>query len=185
MKITIKDMILISMFAALIAIGAFIKIPTPLVPFTLQFIFTAFAGILLGAKRGIMSALLYLAIGLIGLPIFAKGGGITYVFQPTFGYLIGFAGCAFLVGLLTQRIERLTFIKAFVAILCGLIVLYLIGVSYMYMIVNVYLSTPMSIQAAITAGFTPFIVTDVIQSIIIAYTATLIKPLLKKNGFLS
>lgn len=79
-----------SLFTALIAAGAFIKIPVPVVPFTLQFLFTTLAGLLLGAKRGFISVAAYMVLGLAGLPIFSAGGGFWYIFQPSFGYIIGF-----------------------------------------------------------------------------------------------
>ena len=72
MRLKTKDMILIALFAALTAIGAFIKIPTPLVPFTLQYLFCAYSGILLGAKHGLYSQLLYLGVGLMGFPVFTQ-----------------------------------------------------------------------------------------------------------------
>ncbi len=87
----IRKTVLCSLFAALIAVGAFIKIPVPLVPFTLQFLFTTLAGLLLGSKLGFTAVMSYIAVGLAGIPVFASGGGISYVFQPSFGYLIGFA----------------------------------------------------------------------------------------------
>ena len=76
------NLILIALFAALSVVGAFVKIPTPLVPFTLQTLFCVYAGFLLGARRGFASQLLYLLIGLIGIPVFALGGGPSYVLQP-------------------------------------------------------------------------------------------------------
>ena len=71
-KKTIKttDMVLCAMFAALIAVGAFIRIPIPYVPFTLQLFFTTLAGLLLGPKLGAASSLVYMITGLIGIPIF-------------------------------------------------------------------------------------------------------------------
>ena len=89
-KLSTKSLILCSLFAALIAVGAFIKIPIPVVPFTLQVLFTTLAGLLLGPKLGAISVGIYLLIGLIGIPVFTQGGGPSYIFQPTFGYLIGF-----------------------------------------------------------------------------------------------
>ena len=83
-------MILVALFAALIAVGAFIRVPVPLVPFTMQTFFVVLAGMLLGKKLGGASALVYLAVGLIGIPVFTQGGGIGYVLKPSFGYLIGF-----------------------------------------------------------------------------------------------
>ena len=63
-----KDMILSAMFVALISVGAFIKIPIPVVPFTLQYLFTMLAGLLLGKRRGSLAVCVYVALGLMGLP---------------------------------------------------------------------------------------------------------------------
>ena len=84
-----KDLVLIALFAALTAIGGFLNIPTPLVPFSLQFLFCAYAGVFLGARNALLSQLLYLGIGLAGLPVITKGGCIGYVFQPSFGCSAG------------------------------------------------------------------------------------------------
>ena len=101
-KLDVQQLVLCATFTALIAIGAFIRIPVPLIPFTLQLFFVTMAGFLLGPKTGTVSAGLYLGLGLVGLPIFAEGGGPTYVLKPTFGYIIGFvlaaAGSAVGVG---------------------------------------------------------------------------------------
>ncbi len=90
MKIKTKDMILVALFTVLTAVGAFIKIPIGPAPITLQYLFTALAGVLLGSFLGSLSQLLYIIIGLFGIPIFTSGGGPSYIFNPTFGYLIGF-----------------------------------------------------------------------------------------------
>ena len=71
-----KSIVYCGLFTTLIAIGAFIKIPIPVVPFTLQYLFTMMAGLLLGSKLGAMSVALYMLLGLVGLPVFAEGGGI-------------------------------------------------------------------------------------------------------------
>ena len=97
-KMTTVEIVYCGMFAALMAVGAFIKIMIPLgvfeVTFSLQFFFALLAGFFLGAKRGFTSVLVYLIIGLIGVPVFAHGGGPAYVLKPTFGFLIGFAFAA-------------------------------------------------------------------------------------------
>ena len=85
-----RSMVYCALFTALIAVGAFIRIPVPVVPFTLQYLFTMLAGLLLGAKRGAGSVTVYMLLGLAGLPIFTEGGGISYLFKPSFGYIIGF-----------------------------------------------------------------------------------------------
>ena len=71
-KTTVRDSIFIALFAALTAVGAFIKIPTPIVPFTLQFLFCTYAGLLLGARNGLYSQLLYMFIGLIGIDVYKR-----------------------------------------------------------------------------------------------------------------
>ncbi|MCY6484700.1 biotin transporter BioY [Clostridium aestuarii] len=185
MNIKTRDMILISMFAALTAIGAFIKIPTPIVPFTLQFLFCAYAGIFLGSKHGLYSQVLYVGIGLIGIPIFANGGGPMYILQPTFGYLIGFIICAYIIGKLTENIEKVTAIRILGPVLLGLFFVYLCGVSYLYMIVNLYLGKAMSVKGAIAAGFIPYITSDLILSVLVALTAVAVVPVLKKSGLLN
>ena len=71
-----KKMVLCALFAALVAIGAFIQIPVPnLDYFTLQFFFVLLAGMLLGPRVGPLSIAVYVAIGLLGIPICAAGGG--------------------------------------------------------------------------------------------------------------
>ena len=94
-----------SLFTALIAVGAFIKIPIPVVPFTLQFLFTTLAGLLLGSKMGAVSVIAYMVLGLVGLPIFSEGGGIWYVFKPSFGYIIGFCIGTYVTGLMAERMK--------------------------------------------------------------------------------
>ena len=71
-KINTKDMIMCALFTALIAVGAFIKVPVPVVPFTLQFLFTMLAGLIMGGRLGAVSVGLYAVLGLVGLPIFAS-----------------------------------------------------------------------------------------------------------------
>lgn len=183
MKLTLREMILIAIFAALTAIGAFIKIPTPLVPFTLQFLFCAYSGLFLGAKNGLYSQSLYVAIGLIGIPIFASGGGPSYVLQPTFGYLLGFIACSYTIGFFSQKFTKLTFIKLFSTILLGLFFVYLFGVAHLYLIMNFYLQKQMTVVTAITLGFLPYITVDILLSILIALTAVRILPILQKSGY--
>lgn len=175
-----RDMILISLFAALTAIGAFIKIQIGLVPFTFQFFFCAFAGVLLGSRKAFISQVLYVTIGLIGIPIFANGGGFTYIFQPTFGYLLGFIGCGFTVGYLSERIQKMTLPKMLGSVLAGLAVIYLIGVPYLYMIVKLYMGkSAYTMGAAIAGGFLPYIIPDLILSVVVAITSTYILPKLR------
>lgn len=77
--------------------------PVPVVPFTLQFLFTTLAGLLLGSKKGAISVVAYMILGLAGLPIFSEGGGFWYVIKPSFGYIIGFCIGTYVTGLIADR----------------------------------------------------------------------------------
>lgn len=140
-----KNMILCAMFVALIAVGAFIKIPVPVVPFTLQYLFTMLAGLLLGSKKGCLAVGIYIALGLVGLPVFAQGGGIGYIFQPSFGYIIGFAAGAFVTGRISERTARPGYKLLLAANFVGLGIVYLLGMTYYFLISNFYLNSPIGI----------------------------------------
>lgn len=183
MKLKTRDMCLIAMFAALTAIGAFLKIPVPICPFTLQTLFTTMAGLLLGSKRGALSILIYIIIGLIGIPVFTQGGGFGYVLVPTFGYIIGFCIGAFLTGFITERIKKLTFIKLFGASLAGLAVIYILGMAYYYLLSN-YISggTPIDLYNLFYYCFLLVVPGDIVLCIIASILAKRLIPLINKSN---
>lgn len=141
-QITTKEMVWCALFTVLIIVGAFIKIPIPVVPFTLQFLFTMMAGLLLGGRLGALSVALYAVLGLLGLPVFAEGGGIYYLLKPSFGYIIGFIAGSFVTGYLVERMSRLTFARILAANLTGLAIVYAMGMLYYYVICNFVIDTP-------------------------------------------
>lgn len=152
-KITSRDMIRCSLFSALIAIGAFIQIPIPMMDyFTLQFFFVLMAGLILGSRLGMISVGVYLIIGLMGIPVFAAGGGIGYVLRPSFGYLIGFLLSAYSVGKLSEKADG-KFKSYFLSCIVGLIITYLFGMVYKYMILRFYADTPMSMILVFMGAF--------------------------------
>ena len=153
-----RTLLFTALFAALTAVGAFVRIPIGPVPISLQFLFTAMAGILLGRRYGAVSQLVYVLLGLAGLPIFTAGGGLGYVFQPSFGFLLGLIPCAWVIGLLSRRGKGTA--RLVVACLAGLGVLYLIGVPYMALILNVYLGKGLDTMAVLKLGMLPFLPGD-------------------------
>lgn len=186
MKLSTKDLTLISMFAALTAIGAQLSIPTQPVPFTLQILFCMYSGILLGSKRGAMSQILYVVLGLVGLPIFAGfKGGIQTAISPTFGYLLGFIVCSYVVGRITEGFKETNLFKLSLATISGLFVVYLIGVPYLYLILNKVVNSPITFSQAIKAGFSVFVIQDLIKCAIVAVTSLAIIPALKKAGLIN
>ena len=156
-----RTMILCALFAALTAVGAFFKIPFALAAISLQFLFTAMAGVLLGAGYGALSQAVYVLIGLVGVPIFALGGGFSYIFQPTFGFLLGLIPCAFVIGKLAKR--PLTFWRTALSMLAGLAVLYAIGVPYMALIANGYLGKGLTFWQVIRRGMLIYLPGDLLK----------------------
>lgn len=128
-----------AVFTALTAVGAFIKIPIPYMEFTLQFLFTTLAGLLLGGKYGAASVGAYVALGLIGLPIFAEGGGFFYVLKPTFGYLIGFILGTFVTGKIANAVPAPSMKRLLAANFAGLGIVYALGIVYFYFAKNLWI----------------------------------------------
>lgn len=127
-------MVRISYFTLLTVVGGLIKIPAGPVSFTLQTLFVILAGFVLGARDGMFSQVAYMLIGLIGLPVFTGGGGFGYVFQPSFGYIVGFCFGAFASGMMMSRFRTVNTWKVWVAGIIGLLPVYIIGMSYQVMI---------------------------------------------------
>ncbi len=94
-----RSLLLTALFAALTAVGAFLRVPVGPISFTLQVFFTCTAGLLLGPWYGAASQAVYVLLGLIGVPIFTEGGGLMYVAKPSFGFLLGLIPMALIIGL--------------------------------------------------------------------------------------
>ena len=163
-----SDLALCALFVALIAMGAFLRVPVPLVPFTLQYLFTALAGLLLGAKKGCAAVCAYILLGLLGFPVFAQGGGIGYIFEPSFGYLIGFALGAYATGKVAGHTARPSFARLLAANLCGLAIVYLAGLAYCYCIRNFYLASPLGLWPLLLYGLVLAIPGDIALCVLAA-----------------
>lgn len=167
----VKELVLFSLFTALTAIGAFIRVPVPLCPFTLQLLFTTLSGLILGSRKGAASVAVYVALGLSGVPVFTQGGGPGYIFRPTFGYLLGFIAGAWLTGKLSERMEKLSFVRILFANLAGLLVVYLFGMVYVYVINNYYLNTPIGIWPVVLYCFLLAVPGDICLCVLAAVLA--------------
>lgn len=174
----LRNLILTALFAALTAIGAFIRIPFAFSSITLQFFFTAMAGVLLGARWGAVSQAVYVLLGLVGLPIFTQGGGFSYVLQPTFGFLVGLIPAAWLIGYMSRK--KSGFWWLCLSCLAGLGVLYLIGMPYMAVILNVYLAKGMSLRSLLMAGMLPFLPGDMVKIAVTALLCGRLRPVLSR-----
>lgn len=174
-----KNLVLCGMFVALIAIGARISIPIPVVPITLQTMFTVLAGLLLGGRWGFVSVCIYIALGLLGLPMFVSGGGLGYVFSPTFGYLIGFALGTYVTGTIAYKVKNISFLNILLASLAGIAIVYICGMIYFYIIRNFYMDNPIGLWSLFVYCFLLTIPGDIITCILCAILGKRLIPLIK------
>ena len=170
-----RKLVYTALLAVLTAAGAFLRIPLGFSSITLQFLCTAMAGVLLGAGGGALSQAVYVGLGLMGLPIFTTGGGLGYVLQPTFGFLLGLIPSAAVIGALTRRSASSG--RIVLACIAGLAVLYAVGIPYMALILNGYMGKGMTPAALLWAYMVPFLPGDAVK---IAVTAVLC-PILRKR----
>jgi len=160
-------MAIISTFAALIAVSAFIQVPIGAVSFTLQTLFVILAGLILKPQDAFLSVLIYLTVGLIGIPVFTTGGGPQAFVSYTGGFLIGFLFVSIGISIFKSRNKNLL-IDIPVILLFGLVVLYLFGITVYSSVAHT------SIIASITA-FVPYYVWDIVK-IVLAYCVYYVIP---------
>ncbi len=171
-------MVKTGLLAALAAVAAQIAIPLPFspIPITLQVFVPLLAGAVLGPFYGTLSMVIYVLMGAIGLPVFAKGAaGFGVVIGPMGGYLFGFIAAALIVGIIITKIGNTTG-KLILAMSAGVLVIYLLGVIQLAMISSL---TPVQ---AILAGAAPFILPDLIKAVIAATVARRIGFAVGRNG---
>lgn len=153
-------------FALLTAVAAQIRIPVPgsPVPITGQTFAVLLAGASLGSWAGAGSQAIYWALGAIGLPFYANAsGGWEAATGATAGYLVGFIIAAWVVGALAEKGQDRNVWSAIPAFLAGNAVIYLFGVPWLY--ASVEGITTMG--EALAAGFTPFVIGDVIKIVLV------------------
>jgi len=180
-KFSTRDLILAGLFSGLMIVGASLRIQFPLIPLTFQPFFAILSGLLLGSTLGLFSQIAYLLLGLVGLPVFAGGSaGLLYVLKPTFGFLLGFALSAWLAGRLVGTSFKPGFLRVLTSAMSGLIVIYVLGILYMYGIQAFYLAKAMSL-ADIAKGMLPFFLKDAVLFAGASVAATRLIPLLRQN----
>ena len=169
LKQNTRFMVLSAVFAALTAVGAFIKLPLGAMSLTLQFMFTAMAGVVLGPKWGAASQAVYVALGLLGLPIFTQGGGLGYLVQPSFGFLLGLIPSAAVIGVLAGKKGEVK--RVVPACLAGLAVLYLVGLPYMGAILNLYMGKDLDVWTIVKTGMLVYLPGDFLKIAVTALVA--------------
>ncbi len=149
-----------AMFGAMTAVGAYVIIPLPPVPITLQTFVMYLAGALLGGHLGALSQIVYILLGVIGLPVFAGGkAGLGVLLGPTGGYLVGFVIGAYVIGKMMESGKRSGHIWIAISLVVATIALYICGASQLAVVAQ------LSLKKVIAVGVLPFLPGDAVKII--------------------
>ena len=183
-KLTTYQLTLTAVMAAVICVLGPISIAIPVspVPISLASMAVYLAVTVLGMKLGTLSCLIYLLLGLVGIPVFAGGSaGAAKLFGPTGGYLIGYLFLALIAGAFVGRFAENKWKNiAFAALgmILGTIVLYALGTAWLAY------SAGMDCQAALWAGVIPFIPGDLVKMVIAVLLGSAVRGRLLRAGVL-
>ena len=148
----LKLIIWCALGCVLLTVSSKIQVPFWPVPMTMQTFVVFIIGMSYGFSFGSYTLISYLILGAIGLPVFAKGGGILYLLGPTAGYLYGMVLAAAVIGYFADRGYAKSYIKSLLAILLGTVVIFALGVGY--------LGSVIGYDKALAGGLYPFILSE-------------------------
>ena len=170
-KLSTRQLTLIGVMTAVICVLGPLSLPIGIVPISLTNLVIYFAIYALGGKRGTLSYIVYLFIGLVGLPVFSGfSSGFPKLFGPTGGYLIGFIFMAFISGIFIDKFSNKIYM-CLLGMVLGTIVTYIFGTAWLAYEAHI------GFTKALAVGVLPFIPGDIIKIII----ASLIGPQIKKR----
>jgi len=183
-NLSVQDLCIIAIFAAIIAVMAQIIIPMPLgVPMTLQTLAIMLAGVMLGAKKALISTILYVLLGAVGAPVFAGfAGGFGIVLGPTGGFIMSFPLLALAVGIGAEKSNKnpnrtpIASLYLWGGLTIGVLFNYLCGVVYY----SIYTSN--SLLTSFIACVLIFIPTDILKIAIAGLLGIKIRSLLLKQN---
>ena len=171
-NLSARDMVLVSMFAALAAAGAIVFrwLGATLIPFSIVPFVVVLAGCILGPRLAALSMFLYMLIGLVGVPVFetAPFGTPAYVIRPTFGFIMGFIPAAYVTGRVVHGSNAPGIARYVAGTLAGTAVLYVVGLPYLYLILNFYMGQSFPVMTVLQIGFIPFVLWDIMKAVIAA-----------------
>ena len=173
-----KTMVIIALMTAITCIlgPISITIPMSVVPVSLTNLAVYFTVYVLGMKRGTVSYLVYLFLGLVGLPVFsAYTGGPGKLFGPTGGYLIGFIFMALICGFFIEKWQTKLYMH-FIGMVLGTVVCYMFGTLWLAV------QAHMGFYQALAAGVLPFIIGDLAKIVIALLSGPILSKQLKKVG---
>lgn len=176
MRFKTREIALVGAMAAVTAVVAlvfrFYPIAFGTVPFSLLPFIAVLAGGILGARLGAWSMVVYIVMGLAGFQVFATEpfGGPLYVLKPTFGFILGYIPAAFISGCIIHRNINAGIVSYGVAMLLGMVAIYLVGIPYLYLMMNFYVGQKVLLWQ-VMAGMGVFMLVDVIKALLAAVVA--------------
>ncbi|MCY8857557.1 biotin transporter BioY [Bacillus atrophaeus] len=188
-KLRVSDMALIGMFAALMGVGANITSMAPFlqvagIPLSMQPFFCLLAALLLGSRRASIAMIVYALVGLIGAPVFAQfSAGFAPFAGKSGGFILSYIPAAFTAGWYLERKAQPSRLRFLIASLLGTAIMYLVGTTYMYLALKVWIDAPISYGTAWIFMFW-FIVKDMAFAIVLAFIApSIYRSIHKATGF--
>ncbi len=161
-----RNLVYAALFAALTAVSAWVAIPLPYVPVTLQTFFVMLSGAVLGPYFGALSMVAYIIMGSVGLPVFARGqAGLGVLIGPTGGYLMGFVLCPIATGLIVKARKNAGPLWYALAMAAGTLAIYACGVIQLSIVLH------MALDRALIVGVLPFIPGDILKIAIASIVA--------------
>lgn len=157
-----KELSQCALLFSFLVICSKISLPIGIIPISFQTMAVILLGLTLTSTQILFVFTAYLISGLCGLPVFANGGGLAYILQPSFGFLLSFPIAAYVLSCLRQRIPFYG-ISMFLSSLAALGIIYFIGVLYMGFIFHFVMALEKSIWDLLTLGVLPFILNDVVS----------------------
>jgi len=143
-----KNIALVLFGTLLLTISSKVQVPFWPVPMTMQTFIVFIIGMAYGWRLAFFTLVAYLIEGALGLPVFAKGGGLLYLIGPTAGYLYGMAIAAGVIGFLAERGYNDSYIKSLISLIIGTIIIFVLGVGY--------LGSVIGYDKALAGGLYPF-----------------------------
>lgn len=173
---SVREMALIAVMTAVICVLGPLSVPIGVIPVSFTNLAIYLAIYVLGCRRGVISYVVYLLIGMVGVPVFSGfTGGVAKLFGPTGGYLIGFIFMAIICGIVIDKFEC-KFVPSMIGMIVGTIVCYFFGTAWLAY------QAGMSFQAALAAGVLPFIIPDLVKMVIAAVVGVQIRRQLQRAG---
>ena len=179
----------IALFAAIICIGCFIRIPLGVIPIVLQNVLCILCGVLLGGLLAGAPTALFLLAGLIGLPVYSGGtGGLAVWLGPTGGFLPGYLLGALVAGLIAgkpsveeKKISWKSMLRISLAILAGMVILYIPGVirfSFWATAAGKVPADKTALAYTMAACVIPYIPGDLLKTVVAIPVALKLRPIL-------